>query len=55
MWVSIFLYIAQNYEDLKTFQILTILILRIIPRKPQNSKKKIKVEENSKNKNVSEY
>ena len=49
MWLKISLLIVQICEDFKTFQILKILILRIILRKLQNSKK------NSKNKNFSEY
>ena len=39
MWFSISLEILQNCGDFKTFQIVKILILRIILTKLQNSKK----------------
>ena len=42
MWLSISLKIGRNCEDFKTFQIMKILILRIILRKLQNSKKNFK-------------
>ena len=39
MWLSISLSIGQNCGDFKTFQIVKILISRIILRKLQNFKK----------------
>ena len=42
MWLSVSLSIAQNCGDFKTFQIVKILILRIILRKLQKCKKNSK-------------